>query len=1077
MKRFFTLMSFPALMLASALPALGSEPVFSFDFEDGTSFSTDFSVKNNNSDGYTWEWTKYSTGATPYNYVHCYNWQAADYNDALTTKAAYTLEKGKAYILSLQAWSESSENPESLTLAVGYFTAGNEDNPTRIMSFKPENINKYNGETPRSYETALEVDETGDYYFTFMAIGNQKSGGAALDNITLIDGGSPMTPQPVSSLTATAAEDFSLSSTLAITLPAKTVTGKNLPADGISKVEIYRGTALVQTLTNGLTPGSTINWTDSDAVNGVNRYKVIVYNGDLTSSGVETEVYVGPVTPNAPETVKAAKADGGKINISWSDAQGSVEGQPLKTEKITYNLYRKVNDGTPLSIASGITDTEYEDTYPVEETATLVYAVETVYSGRKSAQTSSNSIKVGAYTLPFEESFADAILPDDWQITTSDTSTWSTKEWVVASKMNSAPNAESYDEDGGLLTYNSYSASRNYWSQAITPEIRLNGATAPVLEFQFYHSTNSSSSNDRVVIEVSKDGGEFEEMDMEPVKRYDGSTGWKLHQFPLAAYGDASAIRISFKAISDYGADMAIDAVRVYAASSNDLEAGAIEAVTEVDCGQDVEFKFTVNNIAFGNVSGADYSVNAYLGGELLTTIAGQDVEAMKSVDLTFNVSTHAGHVEAGVPVYAEIVYADDENTANNISDEITVNVNSYGGDGISNLAGVVEGSTLRLTWTPISIEDYDRMESGISFDDEETIITKEAYDADNSIAWPSVFIASDGSEWKNIDMDGLSVPQQYSMPAGKRGFMFSSWDNTGNSSHKDYSGERTHGMLVAAAPAPGEGAASDYLVSPLLPGRGNHVLEFVAKSYSSACTADFMVEYTTSSEFTSEDMEDKFMPVGAPVHINNNYQEGGKWNTYSYMIPSDAKYVAIHFVGESKVGYDYWGDREDVPSVLCVDDINLVSEPISKPTYNVYYREVAGATDEPTTYSNTSYVKAPQKHNDVPVEDAEYVLTVPSVATDFHVSTVYPQGETSLSEPYRLDVMSGVENVIYESAVSIKAEGRTLRAFRNGEEIVLSVFASDGTTLAIDVKAFTAGAPGAYIVKAGDKAMTVVVR
>lgn len=1087
MKRFFTKLSVSALLLASAFPAIGAEPIFSFDFENETTFNTDFSVKDNNEDGTKWKWTKYNTGNRPYYYAQCYYWNATYYNDAMTTKNAYHLESGHAYLLSYEAWAEASDQ-STTTLAIGYFSEGDEENPVRITSLKPIYINKYNGDNPPAYDAVFEVEETGDYYFTFMAIGDK--GGTAIDNVVLTDAGSPMAPQSAASLNAEAATDFSLSATISFTLPTKTVTGNDLPANGISKAEIYRGTALIHTITSDLTLGQTISRTDNNAEAGNNIYKVIVYNGELASSAVETTVFVGPMTPLAPTSVLVVKAEGGKEKITWTAPTLSVEEQTLKPELITYNVYRKVNDSDAVKVASAISNTEFEDSYSPDEIAMVTYEVEALYSGLTSEKAVSNTIKVGTYTLPFEESFVGAVLPDDWEITTTDTSSWSTKKWIVASRMTSSPNANPFDGDGGFLTYNSYSASRGLQSQAITPEIKLNGAKSPVLEFQFYHSTNSSSNDDYVVIEVSKDGGAFEEMAIDSIKRYNATQGWKLYQIPLSAYKDAQTIRISFKAVSNYGADMAIDAIRIFNAKSNDLEAGAITAVNaEVNSGEDAEFKFTVKNVAFGDVSGEDYSVKAYLGDELLTVLPGQDVAATQSVEFTFSVSSHAGHIEAGIPVYAEIDYADDEDMSNNESAQITVSVKSYAGENATDLTGTIEGQTLRLNWTAVTGDQYEAVASEITLDREEDIITGEAYNDDNTLAWPSTLTASDGKIWKNIDKDGIELMSQYSMPAGKRGFMITSKGMSNNNSHLDFSGEEEHGMLVAAAPKHGKGSASDYLVSPLLPGRGNHTLSFEGKVYSGACTADFVVEYTTDSEFTTDDIEDKFVPAAPKVHynVNQKIEETGKfasnWHTYSYKIPADAKYVAIHFVGTGGVTYeedDYgWGEyyEVEIPSVFCIDNIKLTSAPMDAPTYNVYYREIGSTEDEPVAYAATTTTKPAQKHNSAPVETGEYVLALPAVATDYHVSAVYPAGETALSAPYSFNVPAGIENVDSASGLSIRVEGRSIRAFANGEEVAITVYDLDGKVVALNAYGFMAAQGGAYIVTAEGKATKIVVK
>lgn len=1051
-----------------------SGPVFIFDFEEESDFANDFDVQDGNNDGTKWKWNKYSSGSKTYSYATCSYWQVDGYNDIMTTKNAYTLSKGHAYTLDFEAWAETT--PETSTLAIGYYPKGKPEQITRLYSNSSlKYINKYVGETPEKFQTTFEVEEDGEYQFVFMVIASERSGGASIDNVILNDGGSPMTPRPATEVVAEGAADFSLKATLAITLPVKSVTGADIPADGISKVEILKGEEVAGTLTTDLTPGATVTWTDESAAEGVNTYSVLVYCGELASSAVEASVYVGPLTPTVPTAVNAAKAEEGKVKITWSAPEKSAEDQPLKPELITYNVKRTINGGEAVAVATGISETEYLDTPPAsDDFMTIVYSVEAVYSGRTSAAVEANAVKLGTYTLPYEESFANAVLPDDWEITTSDTSTYSPKQWKIANKMTSSPSATSFDEDGGMLTYNSYSISRDYWSQAITPEINMSGSTSPVLEFQFHHSTNSSSNADRIVIEVSENGGEFVELPNSEIKRYDGSTGWKLHQLPLAAYKD-SKIKISFKAISAYGADMAVDAIRIYNAKSYDLEAGALTATAgSVNSGADAEFTFTVKNAAFADVPGSDYTVKIYVNGELNETLEGKDIAATQSVDFTFTAPTHGGHIEGGISAYAEVVFDKDEDDTNNVSDEVSVSVLAYNGQGVTGLTSTAENGTLRLTWDDITVEQFEKLESIITLDNEEDFITKADYDDDPTVASPAQFTGSNGHVWKNIDADGKTIPQQYSMKSTVRGFMFSSWDMTGNGSQKDYSGEREHGMLVATAPSKSDGAASDYLVSPKLPGKGKHILTFVAKSYTGAQTADFYVEYSTEeTDFTVADVVAKFQPLGEKVHINDNYQEGGKWNEYSYMIPSNAKYVAIHNVGEV-TGSTYY----PINSVLCLDNIQIVSEPITKPTYNVYYSENAVKPDEgeePLRLMAEEVAAAPKKHNTEAVASNEYVIALPSVNTAYYVSAVYPEGETALSAPHYYDIESGVEMVEADgNAMAVKVEGRTI-SIVNGNEFDL--YTVNGLGVAFGVDSWTVAAPGVYVVKVGSKAVTVMVK
>jgi len=369
-------------------------------------------------------------------------------------------------------------------------------------------------------------------------------------------------------------------------------------------------------------------------------------------------------------------------------------------------------------------------------------------------------------------------------------------------------------------------------------------------------------------------------------------------------------------------------------------------------------------------------------------------------------------------------------------------------------------------------------MESLLNLDREEYAITKEAYDEDNSLAYPATFLDVTGNKWTNIDADGKVSSKTYSFPGVAKGFMSTNRTMTGNYNHVDKTGETTTSMLVAVAPEPGA-AASDWLISPVLPGQGIHTLEFQAKSFSSPCSADFFVEYATE-DYTTEDIAAKFQPVGEKVSIKGGSgygSAGGKWNLYSYELPADAKYVAIHFVGESKSGYDSWGDPETTYNILCLDDILLKSEPMAKPTFNVYYREDSAAEKVSPKAEGEATVKAPLKHNTDPVAENSYNLPRPAANTEFFVSSVYPQGETALSEGYRYDISTGVTDIDAESAVRVKVDGRDISATAGSVTAPVSVYAVDGKLLAAGVEKFTASEAGVYVVKANGTTVKVAVR
>jgi len=78
-----------------------------------------------------------------------------------------------------------------------------------------------------------------------------------------------------------------------------------------------------------------------------------------------------------------------------------------------------------------------------------------------------------------------------------------------------------------------------------------------------YHDTVYSTSNDRIQVQVSTNGGSSWANVGTAVSRYNGSTGWQQHTINLSAYAGVSTVRIGLHAISAYGNDIHIDDVSI----------------------------------------------------------------------------------------------------------------------------------------------------------------------------------------------------------------------------------------------------------------------------------------------------------------------------------------------------------------------------------------------------------------------------------------------------------------------------------------------------------------------------------
>lgn len=99
------------------------------------------------------------------------------------------------------------------------------------------------------------------------------------------------TPANVSDFTAAPQAGNNRNIDLSFRLPADDTDGFLLPA--LSAVEIYRGSELIETLTEDLTPGTIKTYTDEMAPRGFISYHVVVYNGGVASGAEYATVMSG----------------------------------------------------------------------------------------------------------------------------------------------------------------------------------------------------------------------------------------------------------------------------------------------------------------------------------------------------------------------------------------------------------------------------------------------------------------------------------------------------------------------------------------------------------------------------------------------------------------------------------------------------------------------------------------------------------------------------------------------------------------------------------------------------------------
>jgi hypothetical protein len=148
-------------------------------------------------------------------------------------------------------------------------------------------------------------------------------------------------------------------------------------------------------------------------------------------------------------------------------------------------------------------------------------------------------------------------LPANWaKVDTSGTA----GDWVtnVGTRYPSGSPAHSGTK---LVLFNSWTASsgnstRLYYDVALDWTAYA-GMTIP-LKFWMFHDSGYSSSNDRIQVQMSTNGGSNWTDVGSPVSRTTGA-GWLEHTIDLSAYAGLSNLKLGFHGISAYGNDCHMD--------------------------------------------------------------------------------------------------------------------------------------------------------------------------------------------------------------------------------------------------------------------------------------------------------------------------------------------------------------------------------------------------------------------------------------------------------------------------------------------------------------------------------------
>lgn len=494
-----------------------------------------------------------------------------------------------------------------------------------------------------------------------------------------------------------------------------------------------------------------------------------------------------------------------------------------------------------------------------------------------------------------------------------------------------------------------------------------------------------------------------------------GARGWHRAAVDLSAY-KGKVIAVLFRTVITAYTNTLLDNIRVYNSLENNIEGASIVVPPTIKADRPAIVTATFNNAGTNKVSG--YKVELYHNGELYQTVDGPDIEPAAAEVIPFTVTLGVASGETH-KFYAKAVYDADEKESDNTTAEGVARLILPDYPTLTIAGETTDNGDVVLTWDAPELVDAKPMTVTDDFED---------YDS-----WATMNIG----DWTLVDGDGLNIGgvSSITMPGVKGQQSFFVFDSDGlNYTFESHSGTK---HMASLFPDDDRGSqCDDWLISPELSGKAQTV-EFYAKSYSEQYEETIEVLYSTGSL-----NPDDFVSLGVLREIS------ASWTLFTAVLPAGAKYFAIRNISDDCY-------------MLFVDDVTMEIQPMNYELkgYNVYRDGVKLNTELLTTTGYTDAGVGDERHT--------YVVTA-----------VYDKGESAPSNEYVVNE-SGIGAITTSQLSIIGGEGKITVNGATGLRVMVA--AVDGRVIADAVAADNRMelpvASGIYAVKAGNKAVKVIVR
>jgi Carboxypeptidase regulatory-like domain/FlgD Ig-like domain/MAM domain, meprin/A5/mu len=572
------------------------------------------------------------------------------------------------------------------------------------------NVLFYNGTSVRETHESIDVSAIASLesmvYIRFHSIQPGYDWWWAIDNIEI-------NAEVAVALTAPAAPTDVLVTTdpsggLAVDLSwiCPTIDVEGNPLNELFEMVVYRDEVLIYTDSSPVIggPGS---YTDTVMDNGFYTYNVYGINSSGVGVPVLETVFVGEDAPSAVSNLNLVQSSPGELSgtLTWINPTIGLNGGVLN-EISGYNIER--SDGVTFDLVGEVSEF-IDDT--ILESGNYWYFVQPYNSFGNGETSMSNSVLIADEGLLVLEGFEGGVIPGGW----SQEYIAGDNDWLYQNGGAGTPGNPPAAHTSSFNAAFVHSTTGNS-TKLITTELNLGTANDGLLTFWHTQANWVGDQDELHIYYRNSQGGAWNLID----SFIEDTPNWTERTVVLP--NPSTTYQVAFEGLDGFGYGVCIDDVMITGNPTvydNDLAGMVISGNVIVNAGNTETYEVEVKNV--GNNTQDSYTVKLFKsnGEELSSLDVTQAILPNESIthNLVWNVDNDE---PAGiVGIYGEVILVGDENTANDATNTLEVEVFPQG---ILELT-VGEG-TIQTNRTPIRFQYMNSLSEMLYFPDEMSNLT-----------------------------------------------------------------------------------------------------------------------------------------------------------------------------------------------------------------------------------------------------------------------------------------------------------------------------------------------------------------